>query len=147
MGLCIQATLPEAKSGLPSFTISYSRFAHLREALAPMVKAEYFYARPDPTAAGLARAGQPDIDSYTFRYPDEWNDGPIGNSLLIFFLHSDCDGEIAALDLQHLTTVFQQHHVAQQVDQLTAGRVKADGQRFLKFLQKSVNDNANWKFY
>ena len=116
MGLCIQATQPKAKPGLPSFTISYSRFAHLREALAPMVAAEYFYKRHYPETAGLALAGQPDLDSYTFRYPSEWNDDPFGNSLLVFFLHSDCDGAIAAMDLQHLATAFQQHNVAQQVD-------------------------------
>ena len=147
MGLCIQATRPEAKPGLPSFTISYSRFAHLREALALMVEAKYFYERHYPESAGLARAGQPDIDSYTFRYPDAWNDDPLGNSLLVFFLHSDCDGEIAALDLRRLATAFEQHHVAQQVDQLPAGRVKADCQRFLEFLQNSVDANADWKFY
>lgn len=147
MGLCIQATLPEAKSDLPAFTISYSRFAHLREVLAPMVEAKYFYERHHPEAAGLARAGQPDIDSYTFRYPDAWNNDPVGNSLLIFFLHSDCDGEIAAPDLQNLATNFDQHHVAQQVGNLPAERVKVDCQHFLKFLQKSVNANADWKFY
>lgn len=147
MGLCIQAILPEAKPGLPSFTISYSRFAHLREALASMVAAKYFYKRRYTAADGLVLAGNPDLDSYTFRYPDAWNADPLGNSLLIFFMHSDCDGKIAALDLQHLVTAFQQHHVAQQVDQLPAGRVKADGQRFLKFLQNSVNANADWKFY
>lgn len=147
MGLCIQATLPEAQPGLPSFTIPYSRFAHLCEALAPMVDAKYFYERHYTEKDGLALAGKPDLNSYTFRYPSEWNNNPLGNSLLIFFMHSDCDGEIAAMDLQHLATAFEQHHVAQQVDQLPAGRVKADSQRFLKFLQKSVNDNADWKFY
>lgn len=147
MGLYIQATLPESKPGLPSFTISYSGFANLCEALAPMVDAKYFYERHYTEKDGLALAGKPDIDSYTFRYPREWNNDPIGNSLLVFFMHSDCDGEISAMDLQNMATAFHQHHVAQQVNQLSDEQIKADCQHFLKFLQNSINANTDWKFY
>lgn len=146
MGLCIQAILPESKPGLPSFTIPYSGFSHLREVLAPMVGAKYFYERHYTEKDGLALAGKPDLDSYTFRSPTEWEDGPIGNSLLVFFMHSDCDGEISAMDVQYLATAFHQHHVAQQVDRLPGGRIKADCQHFLKFLQDSVSANADWEF-
>ena len=95
---------------------------------------------------GLALAGKPDLDSYTFRSPTEWEDDPIGNNLLVFFMHSDCDGEISAMDVQYLATAFHQHHVAQQVDRLPGGRIKADCQHFLKFLQDSVSANADWEF-
>lgn len=146
MGLCIHATLPNHKTGLPSFTIPYSGFTYLRETLAPMVGAKYFYEQHYTEKDGLALVGKPDPDSYTFRSPTEWEDGPIGNSLLVFFMHSDCDGDISAMNVQYLATAFRQHHVAQQVDQLSDNRVKVDCQRFLKFLQDSVNANVDWEF-
>lgn len=111
-----------------------------------MVGAKYFYEQHYTEKDGLALVGKPDPDSYTFRSPTEWEDDPIGNSLLVFFMHSDCDGDISAMNIQYLATAFRQHHVAQQVDQLSDNRVKVDCQRFLKFLQDSVNANVDWEF-
>jgi len=113
----------QIKATIDRFNIGYIGFGNLRRELVQLIEFGYF-------------TGNSIGEDYTLNYKDIED----AQDLKDFFLHSDCDGELGTEQIEVLNKHMQQHSDAI----LNSGEPRII--KFADFVQKSVEEQADWRF-
>ena len=128
-------------ASLKEFNIGYGGFYLMRQKLAPLYGARYYYAKYDSE-------GHPDLDSYMFTSPSEWDNSKTGNALFKFFMHSDCDGQYSAENIKLLNEYNKKHNIkakAKKISDVDSELVDRFSE-FLDFIDYSAKNDCYWDF-
>lgn len=115
------------------FHIFLGRFRSMREALAKMFNANYYYAKYNDLG--------PDLNSYSFMGSNQWtSNNKFDKTLCDFFMHSDCDGTFSEEQIKNLNYVFEKANIREKE------KKNADITRFCDFLNQSSQKPIYWRF-
>lgn len=113
----------EEKATVDKFNIGYIGFTNLRRDLVELIGFGHYTGNP--------------LDRYDRLH---FKDVEGSEALNEFFLHSDCDGKLAAEQIAVLYKHIQEH--SDDVSKSESRFVKS----FVDFVKKSAESNANWEF-
>lgn len=123
-----------------SFHIGYAHFSMVRESMAPLYGAKYYYAKHD-------KLNRPIFDSYTFSWPSDWANTKYGDALYNFFMHPDNEDEYSEKDIKEFSRYNKEHHIYEKAEKLDLrDDVKEPLLKLLKFIDFSAQNNDYWIF-